>query len=299
MKKIGLCIYLMILILPLVNGQQLPLLQQQIEHRNPAFIPANFQKYYYTTQASIGYNLQWVGLEDAPRTLSGDFTNWNEDFRLLYGGNIIHDETGPTQFTGVSGKIGYGIQLSRNWLLTAAIKGGMVQYRIKGDELKFLDSGDFTEAGTSKLYPDISLGSMLYFEEKYYLGFSIPQLFGLNLNFKEETGDYNIQRVRHYYGVVGARFELHMDSWLDISSEVQYLPEAPIFFSGNLVYDFSETFWITASYSTANQVRFGGGVFCGGGRNILSIGYVFSHFFQSYGPDYGSSHELRISYNWN
>jgi hypothetical protein len=122
----------------------------------------------------------------------------------------------------------------------------------------------------------------------------------LNLEFADENRDYNIQRVRHYYGVVGARFELYMDSWLDISSEVQYLPGAPILFSGNLVYDFDETFWITTSYSTANQVRFGGGVFCGGsGGNMLSIGYVFSNFFQSYGPAYGSSHELRISYSWN
>jgi len=158
MKKLSLCIYLIILILPLVNGQQLPLLQQQIEHRNPAFVPANFQKYDYATQASIAYNHQWIGLEDAPRTVSADFTNWNDDFSLLYGGNIIHDETGPTQFTGVSGKIGYGIQLSRNWLLTSAIKGGLVQYRIEGDQLNFLDPGDFTQAGTSKLYPDISLG---------------------------------------------------------------------------------------------------------------------------------------------
>ncbi len=299
MKKIGLCIYWMILILPLVNGQQLPLLQQQVEHRNPAFIPANFQKYNYSTQASIGYNLQWVALEDAPRTLSADFTNWNEDFGLLYGGNIIHDETGPTQFTGVSGKIGYGLQFSKNWLLTTSLKGGMIMYRVKGDQLDFLDSGDFTEAGASKLYPDISLGSMLYFREKYYLGFSIPQIFGLNLNFKEEGGDYNIQRDRHYYGVAGVRFDLYMDSWLDISSEVQYLPEAPILFSGNLVYDFREMFWTTVSYSTANRMRFGGGVFSNLGGNQLSIGYVFSHFFQRYGPAYGGSHELRISLSWN
>lgn len=299
MKKLSLCIYLIILILPLVNGQQLPLLQQQIEHRNPAFVPANFQKYDYATQASIAYNHQWIGLEDAPRTVSADFTNWNDDFSLLYGGNIIHDETGPTQFTGVSGKIGYGIQLSRNWLLTSAIKGGLVQYRIEGDQLNFLDPGDFTQAGTSKLYPDISLGSMLYFKEKYYMGFSIPQIFGLNLEFEGENGDYDIQRDRHYYGVAGVRFDLSMDSYLDISSEVHYLPEAPVLVSVNLLHDYREIYWITTSYSTANRMRFGGGIFHDIGISRLSIGYVFSHFFQSFGPNYGGSHELQIGFSWN
>lgn len=299
MKKLSLCTYLVIMILPLLNGQQLPLLQQQIEHRNPAFIPANFQKYDYATQASIRYNHQWIGLEDAPRTISGDLTNWNDEFSLLYGGNLIHDETGPTQFTGVSGKIGYGIQLSKEYLLTAAIKGGLAHYRIKGDQLNFLDPGDFTEAGTSKLYPDISLGSMLYYKEKYYLGFSIPQVFGLNLEYEEKNGDFNIQRDRHYYGVAGVRFDLFMESWLDISSEVHYLPETPILLSFNLVHDFREIYWITSSYSTANRMRLGGGIFHDIGINRLSLGYVFSQFFQGYGSDYGSSHELQIAFSWN
>jgi len=299
MKQISLCIYLMILILPLVNGQQLPLLQQQIEHRNPAFVPANFQKYDYATQASIGYNHQWIGLEDAPRTISGDFTNWNDDFSLLFGGNIIHDETGPTRFTGVSGKIGYGIQLTRDLLLTAAIKGGFVQYRIQGDQLKFLDPGDFTEAGTSQLYPDISLGSMLYIEDKYYVGFSIPQIFGLNLEFGEENRASNIQRDRHYHGVAGVRFDLFMDSWLDLSSEVHYVPETPVLVSFNLVHDYREIYWLNTSYSTANRMRLGGGIFHDIGINRVSIGYFFSHFFQSYGPNYGSTHELQMSFSWN
>ena len=299
MKQISLCIYLMILILPLVNGQQLPLLQQQIEHRNPAFVPANFQKYDYATQASIEYNHQWIGLEDAPRTISGDFTNWNDDFSLLFGGNIIHDETGPTRFTGVSGKIGYGIQLTRDLLLTAAIKGGFVQYRIQGDQLKFLDPGDFTEAGTSQLYPDISLGSMLYIEDKYYVGFSIPQIFGLNLEFGEENRASNIQRDRHYHGVAGVRFDLFMDSWLDLSSEVHYVPETPVLVSFNLVHDYREIYWLNTSYSTANRMRLGGGIFHDIGINRVSIGYFFSHFFQSYGPNYGSTHELQMSFSWN
>jgi len=299
MKKISLCICLMILILPMVNGQQVPLLQHQIEHRNPAFVPANFQKYDYTTQASIEYNQQWIGLEDAPRTISGDFTKWDDDFRLLYGGNIIHDQTGPTRFTGVTGKIGYGIQLSRDWLLTAAIKGGLVQYRIQGDELNFLEPGDFTEAGTSTIYPDISLGSILYIREKYYVGFSIPQIFGLNLEFGKGNGSYNVQRDRHYHGVAGVRFDLSMDSWLDLSSEVHYVPETPVLVSFNLVHDYREIYWLTTSYSTANRIRLGGGIFHDIGISRLSIGYVFSHFFQNYGPNYGGTHELQIAYSWN
>jgi len=61
-----------------------------------------------------------------------------------------------------------------------------------------------------------------------------------------------------------------MGSWLDISSEVHYIPETPILFSFNLVHDFREIYWITASYSSANRMRTGGG-----------------------------THELQIAYSWN
>jgi len=282
----------------LLFGQQLPLFHQNIEDLNPAFIPDSYHKYNLNNSIDLRYRMQWVDIKDAPRTMSGSFTNWNDDYNLLLGTEVINDVTGPTQFTGVYGKVGYGVMLDRDWQLNFALKGGVVQYRVKGDKLNFLESGDYANNNANKIYPDFSLGTMLYFKEKYYVGMAVPQVMGLNLDVEGENGDFKVKRVQHYYGVAGARFAMYDQTWLELSSEVRYLANVPIYFNGNLSLELQEMLWVTASMSSSKELRMGIGFFEGIGDSMLKAGYVFSHFFQGYGPDYGSTHELTVRISW-
>jgi len=281
-----------------VNAQQLPLLNQSHENHNPSAIAGDYFKYELPTQASIRYRYQWVSLEDAPRTLSSSFSHYNDDYNLLLGGNLLSDQTGPTSFTGLYGKAAYGIQFGKDWLASVGLTAGLVQYRIKGEELNFLEPGELANGTINKLFPDVGIGATVYFDNKYYLGVSIPQVFGLDLDFRTAQNDINIERIQHYYATLGTFVKLHSNSWLEPSLEVRYVENVPMLLTARLEYDYQEIFWVGLHGSTAKSFGTEIGVMWDAGYNLVRLGYSFTNFFQSYGSNFGTTHEIGVSVGW-
>lgn len=283
-----------------IVAQQLPLINQNRQTLNPAFIHSDYFKHELPTNLSLRLRSQWTKHEDMPITVVGDFSHWNEEYSFLTGGEIINDKTGPTSFTGLFGKAAYGIELGDDMLLTIGLKGGVLQYRVKGAELNFFEEGDIAQSNVTKIFPDFSIGTTLNFNEKYYLGFSIPQTFGLNLNFRTGENDFNIKRVQHYYGIAGARFSLDNGSWVETSSEVRYVQNVPFYINARLMYDYQEMFWLGVSASNTKEFSVDLGIILNLGFNnqILRCGYSFTNFFQEFGPHFGSTHEIGFSYSF-
>ena len=281
-----------------LDAQQLPLFNQNRASLNPAYISSGYFKYNAPTFASIRYRHQWTKVKDAPRTLLATFSHLDEENSFSYGGDFISDETGPTGFIGVYGRANYGIQLTNELLLSFGLKGGATQYRVKGNELHFLNAGDLANNNVTKLYPDFSLGAMLYWQENYYIGFSVPQIFSLDLTFKDAPNEYNVQRVRHYYGIAGARFDLGSDSWLEGSVETRYVQNIPFYLNSEIAYEFRQIFWIGISGSTSKELGMSIGAIAnvGSNSNLIKIGYNITNFFQSYGPNFGTVHEFGVHF---
>lgn len=279
-----------------MNAQQLPLFNQHRTSLNPAYITSGFFKYNMPTTVAVKYRHQWTKVEGAPRTVLANFYHLNEEKRFSFGGDFISDETGPTGFTGIYGRASYTIKLSRDLLLSFGLRGGATQYRVQGDNLQFLVEGDLANNNASKIYPDFSLGTMLYWQENYFVGFSIPQIFALDLTFKDDINRYNMQRVRHYYGIAGARFDLGNDSWFESSVEARYVRTVPFYVSAKAEYEFRQIFWINAVGSSSKEFGIGFGAIAniGTNSNLVKFGYNFSNFFQAYGPDFGTVHELSV-----
>lgn len=281
-------------------AQQLPYFIKNQDSYNPSFISNEYFKLSLPSHIGVQYRYQWVDIEDAPRTLVANFSHFSEDYNFSFGGNLISDQTGPTSFTGIYGKAAYAIPFSRDWLLSVGLTGGMVQYRIRGDELFFLESGDVDNGSLTKFFPDFGVGATLYFDEKYYLSFTIPQTFGLNLNFRENLNTVLTQRVRHYYATVGAFIPLNGNSWIEPSAEVRYVENVPILFSGRLRYEYQERFWIGLNASSAKALGIDAGIMwdVGYNGNAFKLGYAFTNFFQTYGPHFGMTHEIGLDYYW-
>ncbi len=277
-----------------LDAQQLPLFNQNVTSLNPASISSGYFKYNAPTTAAIRYRYQWTKVKDAPKTLLANFQHFNEERRISFGGDFISDKTGPTGFIGISGRVGYALPLSKDLLLSFGLSGGTTQYRVRGDELNFLEQGDLASNNVTKIYPDFSFGTMLYWKENYFIGFSLPQVFSLNLAFKDENNEYNFQRVRHYYGIVGARFDMGSDSWLEGSVETRYVQNVPFYVNAKVGYEFRQIFFINASGSSAKEVSLGVGAIAniGYNSNLIRFGYNFSNFYQNYGPNFGMVHEL-------
>lgn len=292
----------------ILHAQQLPIFTNSDGTQvfvNPSHLSDNYTKYGNPLNVNALYRYQWVGVEDAPRTALGSVEYFNEDNNVLLGATLSHDQTGPTGFDGLYGRFAYQVQFTRQLSLMMGLSAGVVQYRVKGNALNFLETGDIAANNEVNYLPDLGAGVTAYFRpsnrQMYYLGLSVPQTLGLNLQYRNEANRFNIKRVRHYHAIAGAQFNIYGENWLIPSVWFKYVPNAPLHFDINLQYEYQEKFWVGfgGSYPGAAHVETGLIVNPGRGYNYLRLGYAFNHYFGSYGPAFGSAHELKVSYAWD
>ncbi len=282
-----------------MQGQQLPIFNNPNTAAsivNPASINMNYFKYDNNISANLGYRYQWTEVEGSPRTITAGYEYLSEDLNFLTGGNIIHDQTGPISFTGIYGRGGYRINLSDDFSLTAGLSIGMVQYRLRGNELNFLESGDIASQDEMKLMPDFSGGAMLY-GKNFFVGISIPQSLGLNLEYSKGENNFNVSRVQHYYATGGGYIPVFNDSWLEVFGWGKYVENVPFHLGVGVRYEYNENFYIGASYSTAKSLTAQTGFIFEVGSSQFNLGYAFTNYFESFGPQFGLGHEIQISYS--
>ncbi len=280
------------------DAQQLPFFIQNENTLNPSFIGGDYFKYGMPTQAGMRYRYQWAGVEGAPNTMNAYFSHFNEDYNVLVGANFINDQTGPTGLTGVYGKTAYVIRASRDVMIAAGLTGGIVQYRINGDKLNFLEPGEIENGGITKIFPDFGGGATVYLDEQYYFGVNVPQLFGLNLDFRDEDNTVSVNRVRHYYATAGGFIDLYGDSFLESSAEMRYVENTPVMVSGRVIYNYESIFWAGLNGSSFGAAGIDAGVMWDGGNSTFKFGYSVTNFFREYGPNFGMTHEMGLSVSW-
>jgi type IX secretion system PorP/SprF family membrane protein len=287
-------------------GQQLPLFTQYQETHallNPSAISSNYLKYERAMTTNALYRYQWVGIDGAPQTMMASHEYLNEDYNILLGGSITNDQTGPTGFLGVNGRFAYLLQLTDDHYLSAGISAGVVQYRVKGDELDFLEQDEVEAAGINAFRPDFALGLTWYFMpgrgNRYFAGVAVPQTFGFNLAFRTDDNEFNIQRVRHYYAFGGAQFALDEGSWIEVDAWAKYVENVPFHIDVNFRYEYRESFWVGVGGSMVGASHAEAGVIWElDSGSMMRVGYGYDHFFAEFGPAFGDAHEVKVAYVW-
>ena len=298
-------------------AQQLPLFTQYRDNQgvlNPASISSN----YYLNQENItigaSYRKQWATLNNSPTTqvLRGEWiTSNNRSFNLLTGGYIMNDQTGPTGFTGLYGRIGALLSEDpEQGGFAVGLSLGVVQYRVNVSKLRFHDAGDVEGmVDQNKIFPDAGLGAYYYRQmntgngrnDYFYSGVSIPQLFGLNLQFKDTDGQFATKRIQHFYGMAGWIHYLTDESYLEPSVWAKYAPNAPFNADINLKYQMNNVFWLGTGISLGKMFHAETGVVLGEDLDMggtIKIGYGFDNSFNTFGPFAGSTHEFNLSYSF-
>lgn len=223
----------------------------------------------------------------------------------------MNDQTGPTGFTGVYARIGAVISGDPEYSgLAIALSGGMVQYRVNADEFNLRDPNDVVGmTSQTELFPDVGAGIYFYQMlsgamdgDMFYAGLSVPQVAGIDLTFKNDDGEFAVQRLQHFYGMVGLYHFFRNDGFLEPSLWVKYVDGAPVNADLNLRYQTPNSIWIGTGVSTAGNFHFEAGFNLGdnvGLYNNVKIGYGYDYSFSSFGPTVGDTHELQISYSFD
>lgn len=296
-----------------VQAQQLSLFTQYRDNAgivNPAAVESDWLAFGQNITFGASYRAQWAGLENAPRTLAARGSYLYADgsgVTLMAGGYLMNDQTGPTGFTGLYGRIaGIVTQDPEVGGFSIGLGAGAVNYRVNASEIRLRDAGDVVgSADQSQFFPDVSLGLYFYHlvgrnDDYIYAGLSVPQVIGLDLTFQDENGEYTTKRVQHFYGMLGFYKFFDNDSFLEPSLWVKYAPGAPINADLNLRYYLPVNFWIGAGGSTAGSVHLETGIVLGdtaGFDQTFRIGYGFGYSFSSFGPAAGTSHEINLAFS--
>ena len=177
------------------QAQQIPLFTQYREMQgviNPAAINHGFFTDHHTGSVGVSFRRQWVDIQGPPTTqiLRGEyFAADHSGVTVLAGGYLMNDQTGPTGFTGLYGRIAGVITPDAEYGgLSIGLAVGGVQYRVKTSEVKLHDADDIRASqDRTQFYPDLSIGAFWYQrldgtadEDYVYAGASVPQIMGLD-----------------------------------------------------------------------------------------------------------------------
>lgn len=229
---------------------------------------------------------------------------------IMGGGYLLNDQTGPTGFTGLYGRIGGVLSDDPTYSgFAVGLSFGMVQYRVNTSEIRLREGNDILSGNDqNKLFPDVGLGVFGYKQmesgfldgDYVYGGVSIPQVAGLDLTFTDENGEFSMKRQQHYYATVGLYKFFRNEGFLEPSVWVKYTAGVPLNVDFNLRYQMAQNFWIGAGGATSKAMHVETGFLLGdnlGFDNTLRIGYGFDYSFSSFGPYTGGAHEINLSYS--
>jgi type IX secretion system PorP/SprF family membrane protein len=288
-RVIPICI-LIILAIPEIKSQQIPPLSQYSLNPyaiNPAAIATNDQ-----LQLAFTYRKLWAGVDGSPaiQFLSG---NMQVADAMGAGMKIFNYQAGPLRKTGLEATYSYHLPLNQNGTnISFGLSGLLYQVYLNKSELNVEDPDDEVFLGSDKMMvPDASFGIYLY-NEKYYVGLAIPQLFNRNVDFKSD-GILQQKQVRHYYLHGGYIFELSPDFTLEPSLLFKFI-EAGLFQADiNTTLTYKEMVLFGLSLRTSDAFIFR----LGYKAKDFVIGYSFDLILNDLRTQTFGSHEILLMYS--
>ncbi|MGM0407177.1 MAG: PorP/SprF family type IX secretion system membrane protein [Bacteroidota bacterium] len=262
MKKIKLLIFVVLCLafIEPVKAQQAPFYTQYMFNDylvNPAVAGSNN---YFQIRANS--RIQWIGMSEAPRTMSVAAYGPFKERPMGYGGYIFNDVTGPESRLSLGGTYSYNLMLTDMMRISGGITIGLMQYKLDGTQIKIGDQVGydpaFPDGVESQMIPDASAGVYLY-STYYYVGISAHQLLGNKFNLHEDLDsvdtDMGINRLKqHLYLSGGYHFILNRDFVLQPSALIKYT--GPGYFQAeiNVKATYQRMIWGGLSYRTGDAV---------------------------------------------
>jgi type IX secretion system PorP/SprF family membrane protein len=262
MKKTRILIFVilcLVFIMP-AKGQQAPYYTQYMFNDylvNPAVAGTNN---YFQIRANS--RIQWIGMSDAPRTMSIAAYGPFKEKTMGYGGYIYNDVTGPESRLSLGGTYAYNLMITDMMRISGGITIGLMQYKLDGTKINIGDQVGydpaFPDGVESQIIPDASAGIYLY-STYYYVGISAHQLLGNKFNLHGDLDsvdtDMGINRLKqHLYLSGGYHFILNRDFVLQPSAMIKYTGPGQIQAELNVTTTYQRMVWGGLTYRTGDAI---------------------------------------------
>jgi type IX secretion system PorP/SprF family membrane protein len=260
---------------------------------NPSVInPAYSGSLGYGTLFSL-YRTQWIGLEGSPKTLNLAYHEPIENSNLGIGGNLLHDEIGPSTTTSFAVDLSYTIAFENESRLAFGIKAGGALLNIDYTKLNHYNPSDvsFRNNINSQFSPNIGAG-LFYYNENSYLGLSVPML--LQTKRYDEFAYSDANRRQHFYLMGGKVFDLSYNVKFKPAFVTKMVAGAPlqVDLTGNFLINEKFTVGVAYRWSAALSALVGFKV-----NDRISIGYGYDRETTRLSNFNSGSHELLFQFD--
>lgn len=289
------------------HSQQLPLYSQYMMNSfllNPAVAGVDG-----LTSVNLTAREQWLGFENAPRTVAISFTSrllrsspinrtrsvrhnptaMSRSGNVGLGGYIYNDRNGIVNRTGIQGTYTYHISMDQNQLSFGI---SLTAFQLKMDDRNAIlhDNSDPLLINSRKalFVPDVNLG-VYYSSPTYYIGFSSAQLLQSALKFGND-GLREYKMLRHYYLTAGYGFFFDNGVTIEPSLLMQTTLESKVQVDINTRIYYRDDYWGGISYRTSGALIMMGGVKV----DRFYFGYAFDYTMSSIRKHSFGSHEFMV-----
>jgi len=275
-----------------INAQQEPMFTQYMFNSltiNPAY--AGTSEYLNLNTLT---RLQWVGMDGAPKTFSLTAHAPFESQKMGLGITLVSDEVGPVNNTFFTVNYAYRLRVTDQLTISMGIKGGINSYKVGLTDLSVVNEEDpHFQDNEKKLSPNLGFGFYLY-ENRYFVGFSVPKLIQTTVDEQYATNDNQLKR--HYFINGGYNWQINKDWVLKPSLLTKIVEGSPV----------SNDITVLTEY----QKWLGGGLVyrVGDALGLFVFGKVYMELMIGYGYEYSlnglsglnsGTHELMLTYNFD
>lgn len=240
------------------------------------------------------YRAQWVGVEGAPisQTISLDAPLANK--KVGVGLILFNDKIGYTNNTGAHASYSYRIRFRRN-TLSMGLKLGLVKYSATLNQA-ILSTGNTTDDAGFANNVTIwipSAGAGLYLNsDRYYLGFSIPNMYNTKL---VKNTEIKVNKYDHVFVMGGYVIDINPDMKLKPSFLYKFVIGAPMEFDLNTNIWFYDILGLGLSYRTGDAVI---GMMELQVASNFRIGYSYDYTTTNIRTYSSGTHELIMRYEF-
>lgn len=246
---------------------------------------------YWEAQATN--RIQWVGIDDAPRTHVMSINGPISSYKMGIGAKFFVDVTGPTRRTGFSGSYSYKVKVSDDIKIGLGLSFGGLQYTVDGSQITLENPNDIALANgiNSTFVPDAGFGFHMYSDE-FYFGASMPQIIGNKVQFYDHYRDTEAALARHIFAYGGYKFQVSDDWMIEPAVLAKWVDPAPVSVEGNIRVEYKKMAWLGVSYRMQDAV----GLLAGFNLNeSIIFAYSYDMTTSELQTATSGSHELMIA----
>jgi type IX secretion system PorP/SprF family membrane protein len=236
---------------------------------------------------------QWLGITDGPRTYMLTLQGPIKGKNMGVGMNIYTDIVGPTRRTGINFSYAYHLKLKDELHLSFGLSAGLQQWGLDGSKITLREEGDEQSIGAYKTAPLPDLGAGIYFykKDKFYFGFSLPQMYQAPINLYGSSSSKQ-SKLSSQININGAyKIDIDEEYTVEPSVLIKYEKPAPVKvdIGGRIIY--KKQMWAGLVYRHKDAISALLGYMY---KDYLSIGYSYDITTTKLRKYSSGTHELML-----